>query len=159
VTSGRLLVTSQESDELLLYGPDGIEIKRLFLPDLNEIGHAVETSRGTFIVLHHSKPRRVSEVCEIDANGLVIRLCSNKFREAVHMTLDSDGRVLLVDHPRVAVLLLNSRLELERILLGTEDQLGFFPRRVCHVPQTGRTFIGCSLNYVQAFDWSRIEHR
>jgi len=101
-------------------------------------------------------PEKVSEVCEIDGSGLVIRVCGKQIHDASYVSLESDGRLLLVDYMRVV--LLNSRLELERVLLDTEDLFGCLAIRVCYVQQTGRVFVGCS-SKVQAFVLSGTEHK
>ena len=54
-----------------------------------------------------------------------------------YLALDSDGRVLVADRYKHRVLLLNSRLELERVLLDTEHhQLVQRPERLCYVEKT-----------------------
>jgi len=56
--------------------------------------------------------------------------------------LDSDGRVLVADYNKHRVLLLNSRLELERVLLDTEHhQLVQRPLRLCYDQQTRQLIV------------------
>ena len=131
VTSRRLLVTSH-NDELLLFGADGVELKRVSSPDMKDLRHAVETSRGTFIVCHMEPQPRVVEV---DDSGHVIRVYSDQQQlgRPCYLALDSDGRVFVADWNKHRVLLLNSRLELERVLLDTEQhQLVKQPWRLCY---------------------------
>lgn len=142
VTSRRLLVTSCHNNMLLLYDPDGIELTRVVVPGARkELLHAVETTHGTFMV-SHAKP--LSQVSEVDAGSHVIRVYSGRRQlgSPYYLALDSDGRVLVADYGRRCVLLLSSRLELERVLLDAEHhRLVERPRRLCYVEQTGQLVV------------------
>ena len=140
VTSRRLLVT-KAIDELLLLGPDGVELKRVSSPGTKQVCHAVETSRGTFIVSHREPQSQVSEV---GADGHVIRVYCGQQRlgDPCYLALDSDGRVFVVDCWKHCVLLLNSRLELERVLLDSKQhQLAERPFRLCLDQQTRQLIV------------------
>ena len=154
VTSRRLLVTSssRETDELLLFGADGVELNRVSPPDMKGLEHAVETLHGTFIVCHWRPQRRVVEV---DVAGHVTRVYSDQqqLTSPVYLALDSDSGVFVADIDRHRVLLLNSRLELERILLDSEQhQLMTSPWRLCYTEHTRQLCVGCWSNKcVQVF--------
>ena len=146
VTSRRLLVTSY-NDELLLFGADGVQLKRVASVYVKGLQHAVETSRGTFIVCHYRPQRRVVEV---DDSGYVIRVFSDEQQlgRLYYLTMDSDGRVFVADFNKHRVLLPNSRLELERVLLDTEhNQLVKKPRRLCYDQQTRQLIVTSSSSF------------
>ena len=94
VTSQRLLVTSDESNKLFLFGADGKELKQVQLPDYMNPWHAVENeSHGTFVVCHTGRQQVVSEV---DGDGRVLRVYGDQrgsgpqqLNEPRHVTLDA----------------------------------------------------------------------
>lgn len=65
-----------------------------------------------------------------------------KLRRPCYLALDIDGRVLVVDSGNRRILLLNSDLQLERILLSADDgSLNEDPQRLC---LSGQLFVGLS---------------
>jgi hypothetical protein len=135
VMSRRLLVTSH--DELLLFGADGVELKRVSSHNMNGLYHAVETSRGTFVV-GYSQP--MPHISEVDDSGHEIRSYLGKLELGCpeYLALDSDGRVFVADRKQNHVLLLNSRLKLERVLLDAEQHgLAKDPSRIHYDEQSG----------------------
>ena len=154
VTAGRLLVTNSykafvgsSTDELLLFSVDGVELNRVSSPDMKELRHAVETSRGTFIVSHYEPQPQVSEV---DVTGHVIRVYCDQQQLVypIYLSLDSEGRVFVADYgsDKHQVLLLTRDLELERVLLDTQQhQSHSQPLRLCYVQQTHQLVVGCKL--------------
>ena len=98
--SRRLLVTFISEDKLLLYGPDGAELKCITFSSpestIRGVRHALETSHGTFVVAH-TKPRR--QVIEVDDIGRVIHVYSDQQQlgDPWYMTFDSDCRVFVAD--------------------------------------------------------------
>jgi hypothetical protein len=107
---------------------------------MKRLRHTMETWRGTFIVCH-------TQVVEVNDSGHVIRVYSDQQQLdwPFYLALDSDGRVFVADYYKHRVLLLNSRLELERILLDTEQhQLVDLPWRLCYIEQTRQLIVTSS---------------
>ena len=125
--------------DITMYGPG---IGRL--PVDSAHNHAVETSRGTFVVCRGSfYDRNDDAVYEFDPAGhTVIRVYADsrrrQFVDPCYLALTSDDRVLVADYSRRAVLLLNSRLELERVVIDKEPHLLRYdhPTHMCYVEQT-----------------------
>ena len=126
-------------------------MKRISSPDMRSLCHAVETSRETFVV-SHEQPR--PQICEVDVDGHVIHIFSNQvlLADPDHMAIDSDGRVIVASYNKSQILLLNSRLQIERILLDTEHHDVFLngPRRLCYIEQTRRLIVA-GLDRVQVY--------
>jgi hypothetical protein len=120
VTSQRLLVTSVKPNELFLLASDGKLLERVPLVDLKDVQHAVETSLGTFIVCGGGDPSDASaegQLVEVDIDGHVIRKYSEHQQLELPFYLSHAPASRLVVSGRFQVLLLNSQLQLERILL------------------------------------------
>ena len=151
VTSGRLLVTTTH-DVLLLYGADGVELKRLSFTDMSDLQHAVETSRGTFVFCHH-KPQ--PQVCQVDSDGRIISVYNNQQQLdwPCHLSIDSEGKMFIADRLKHRILLLTSDLQLDRVLLDTQhNQLVKEPWRLFYGQQTRQLLVGSAVSpVVQVF--------
>ena len=129
VTSGRLLVTS--SSELQLYAADGVPLQQVQLPRYIVARHAVETSRGTYIVCHSDLAKHHG-VSEVDGVGRAVRVYYDgppgpgplQLNDPYRVTQFAAGRHLLIaDRGNNRVLSLTADLKLDRVLL-TEDHDG-----------------------------------
>ena len=141
VTSGRLLVTTDD-DVLLLYGADGVELKRLSFTDMSDLHHAVETSRGTFVFCH-LKPQ--PQVVEVDGDGRIISVYNDQQQLTLpcHLSIDSEGKMFIADFNKQHILLLTSDLQLDRVLLDTQhNQLVKQPSRLFYGQQTQQLLVG-----------------
>jgi len=144
IRNGRLLVTSSNlSDDIVfMFAHDGTELLRISSPDMKELFHAVETSRGTFVVSFH-KPQ--CEIREVDADCNVLRRYSEDKLQCgypIYLVIDPDDRVLVAMLRDNQVWLFRSCLELERVLLGNHCCLSEIPSRLCYVHATGQLIIG-----------------
>ena len=124
VTSGAVAVVGDDPEkrsELILFGADGAELRRVSSPAVKELKHAVETSRETFIVAHRKPSVQVSEV---DIDWKTVRVYSDDLAlsDPIYLALDPDDRVFVADNDTGQVLLLNNRLKLEVALLGEVHQ-------------------------------------
>lgn len=148
--SCRLLVTAYDS--LTLLGPNGVELARISSPGLEGLQHAIETPRGTFVVCHLKPELQVSE---ITVDGHVIRTCnSSQVRRPRYLSLALGGRIIVADAYKHRILLLNSRLGLERVLLSAKrDGVAQDPMRLYYIEHAGQLVI-CSwkCNSVQVFN-------
>jgi hypothetical protein len=156
-SAGRLLVTSPPH-ELILFGADGTELKRVVLPSHVNPQHALETARGTFVVCHTGLLH--DQVTEVDDEGQVLRSFGSgrrgcgpdQLNEPQHLAIDSiSGRIFVADSKNHRVLILNWRLELERVLLMREDDGIVWPHRLCYLERSGRLVVVESTRCVKVF--------
>jgi len=85
------------------------------------------------------------QITEINAENRVIHVCSDHQQLGIpnYLALDCEGRVFVAGGHKHRVLLLNSYLELERILLDTQQHhLDVCPNRLCYVQQTAQLCVG-----------------
>ena len=133
VTSGRLLVMSW-SDELLLYGADGVRLHQIALQKNMLARHAVETPRGTYIVCHTDwQADRHHGVSEMDGTGRAVRVYYDGPPGPDPLQLNwpyrvaqfaAGRRLLIADSGNSRVLSLAADLKLHRVLLTADhDQL------------------------------------
>ena len=135
-------MANDDDEQLILFGADGVELKRIFSLDMRQLKHAVETSRGTFIVAYHKPSVQVSE---IDTYGAVMRIYSDELTICGprYLAIDPDDRVFVAGYTAGQVLLLNSRLELEAGLLDKHsDQLMDCPSRLSYAHDEGQLVVG-----------------
>ena len=92
------------------------------MPDVKRILHAVETPRHA-IVISHGEP--FPQVHEVDEEGRTLRVIADpelcRAIVADCMSMDAQGRVFLAERNAGRILLLNLRLELDRVLLSTSS--------------------------------------
>ncbi len=67
-----------------------------------------------------------------------------------HSAIIDDGRVLIADNEACRVIVLNSHLKLERVLLTDEQLNGGKPQRLCYNLQCGTLFVGMSDGQINA---------
>jgi len=61
-------------------------------------------------------------VSEVDVNGQVLSTFTD-VNKPYHLSTDSEGHVFVADHDNDRILLLNSQLNLERVLLDRNSQV------------------------------------
>lgn len=116
MNSERLLVICSEAMYIYRVGDRTASTtpKTISMSDVN-IHHAVETKRGTYVLcasgLFTPANRMFSnttlcKIIEVNGDGEKIRTYYGDFKinEIVHLALHSDGRVIVADHRRVAML-------------------------------------------------------
>ena len=60
----------------------------------------------------------------------------------LHLSLDSEDHVLVADHRNHRILLLNNQLQLQRVLVDTESQVGLWqPYRLCYNELTSQLYV------------------
>jgi len=71
-------------------------------------------------------------VSEVDITGRMLRTFTDV--DALrHLSVDSEGRVLVADRLKHRILLLNSELQLQRVLIDTDSQVKLrWPTRLCY---------------------------
>jgi len=161
VTSSRLLVTSQTTNQLIQFDADGEQLQRIPLSDNMEPHHAVESPKGSFIVSHYNIEMKRHQVTEVDAKGTPIRGSGQQSQQASRslglpphvavVAVDSRGYVIVADSVKRCIQLMDSRLSPRRVIVD-EDQLNYDePRRLCYVERTGQLLVG-SKKSVAVFD-------
>jgi len=90
-------------------------------------------------------------VCEVDVHGEVLHSFANVY-QPLHLSLDSEGHVLVADRDKHHILLLNSQLQLQRVLVDTNSQVELWqPTRLCYNELTSQLYVLHSSN---SEDWS-----
>jgi len=127
VTSSRLLVTSQRTNQLSQFDAVGDELRQVDLPDDMKPLHSMESPTGTFIVIHFRQLNKW-HVSEVDTGGQVLRQFSGSrlhlrpLSSIQHVAVDSQGNILVADYHAGRILLLDSQLALRRVIID-ERQL------------------------------------
>jgi len=71
-------------------------------------------------------------VSEVDVTGRLLRTFTDVSAPR-HLSVDSEGRVLVADYCNDRILLLNSELQLQRVLIDTVPQVKLrMPARLCY---------------------------
>ena len=78
---------------------------------------------------------------EIDVTGRLLKTFTD-VHEPRHLSVDSEGRVLVVDLRNHHILLLNSELRLQRVLIHTDSQVKLpRPSRLCYDERSSRLYV------------------
>ena len=78
---------------------------------------------------------------EADVTGRLLRTFTGVLGSH-HLSVDSEGRVLVADWLYHHILLLNSELRLQRILIHTDSRVKLpFPKRLCYDERTSRLYV------------------
>ena len=81
-----------------------------------------------------------AQVSEVDMTGAVLRSFDVGWPH--HLSLDSEGHLLVADHGNHRILLLNSQLELQRVLIDHNSQVEMrWPRRLCYNEQASILYV------------------
>jgi len=80
-------------------------------------------------------------VSEVDVHGEVLRSFVNVIGPR-YLSLDSEGHVLVADTSNHRILLLNSQLQLQRVLVDTNSQVKLlWPERLCYNELTSQLYV------------------
>ena len=78
---------------------------------------------------------------EIDVTGRLLRTFTD-VPELGHLSVDSEGRVLVADWLNHRILLLSSELRLQRVLIDTDSQVKLpRPSRLCYDERSSRLYV------------------
>ena len=161
VTSTRLLVTIEETHELIEFDSDGDELGGVQLPHNMEPYHAVESPTGTFIVgrCKYNEEQRVyqgGDVVEVNTGGEVLRQFSGSrltsLRFTPHVAIDSHGNIFVADQSNRRILLLDAHLSLRRVIIDDHQLNDKLPWRLCYREQSGQLSVGLDEGGVAVFD-------
>ena len=145
VRSARLLVTSVEKKQLVLFTPGGDELRHVQLPLHLMLRHGVETPTGTFVISYCDGELSRNEIAEINNDGEILRRFRRFSPQSVfwpdHLMVSCGGKILVADAYNSCVLLMDSKLVLRRVIID-EHQLKYKPLRgLCYVEQTGQLLV------------------
>jgi len=80
-------------------------------------------------------------VSEVDVSGRVLRSFTD-VSDPRHLSLDSEGHLLVADEDNNRILLLSSKLQLQRVLIDTNSQVKLWrPRRLCYNELTSQLYV------------------
>jgi len=80
-------------------------------------------------------------VIEVDVNGVELRRF-NDVKAPRHLSVDSEGHVLVADFVNHRILLLNKDLEQQRVLVDTHSQVKLWqPSRLCYNGATSQLYV------------------
>jgi len=81
------------------------------------------------------------QVSEVDDRGAVLRSLTD-VNWPRYLSSDSEGHVLLADHANHRILLLNSQLQLQRVLVDTNSEVKLWmPTRLCYNELTSQLHV------------------
>ena len=81
---------------------------------------------------------------EVDTEGRILSTFTD-VREPRHLSLDSQGRLLVADYRNDRVLLLTSQLQLQRVLIDTNSKVKLWrPDRLYYNEHTSQLYIAHS---------------
>jgi hypothetical protein len=139
-------VTARAGDALYVYNINDVDrSQRINLPDYMRAHHAVETSRGTFVVAHWSKWENFTQsdhrgVSELSTDSHVLRVYKGPtaaFSYPFYITT-INGHFLVSDNVNRQILHLNTDLELTQVLVA---DLHGSPLRHCYSPEFRMVYV------------------
>ena len=78
---------------------------------------------------------------EVDVTGRLLRTFTD-VGDPHHLSVDSEGRVLVADWCNHRILLLNSEPQLQRVLIDTVSQVKLpWPTRLCYDERSSRLYV------------------
>ena len=167
-SDGKLLMVNSSLSILMIYGSDAKLTQAIQLPrEIEDPIHAVETSIGNFIIIHHKWKCKAADNGECGSNGrkkeiewgisevtkdgdMVIRRFSSsnethELNEPRYLSLDSDDQVFVSDEGNHRVILLDSDLKWNRILCpireGDESSIQW-PWCLCYDKEKKQLIVG-----------------
>ena len=131
--------------------------------DITSLHCAVMTTRKTFIVSYGMPWREMSRVCEVDMTGHMLKAFGSAPGEGVgqhntplHLSLDDEERIIVVDAGNHRVLLLNKQFMLQRVLVTWNDPQSLNdraagPSRLHYDKHSGRLLVGLAGGHVDIY--------
>ena len=162
-SDGQLLVVSASSSLLMIYGSDAALCRSIQLPtDIRDPFHAVETSIGSFIILHQWVEKEedtettlcgrtiwvVSELCrdgQTVTRRFIPRDGTQQLNDPKYLSLDSDDQVFVADQRNSRVILLDSDLTWNQIICPTKEEQETIigrPYRLCYDKEKKQLLVG-----------------
>jgi len=133
-----VLVTCIDVRKIKEFSSRGDLLRELALPDaVIHPRHAIQTRNGEFIVSHGRTTDTVHRVCKVTADGDIIQSHGGQrgsdigqYNVPIHLAVDDNGLVFVVDVFNRRVTLLSPTLDYIRQVVSRDD-LKWLPRRLC----------------------------
>jgi len=121
-----------------VYNSAGVRLTILKLPhDISNPWHVVQTVNRSFIISHGDKDTQQNRVCEVNNEGIIVASYGGppgsglrQLHLPVHLALDNKERVIVADCFNQRVLLLDRRLNIQRVLLSWSTESRDAPLRL-----------------------------
>ena len=124
-----VIVTCAEVRKLKEYTTHGDLVREILLQeDMIHPFHAVQLTSGQLVVCHRGASDELDRVCLVDAEGRVTKYFDEQKGSAaqqmvlpIHLAVDQDGSILVVDYNKGSVLLLSASLDDVKELVPRRD--------------------------------------
>jgi hypothetical protein len=147
---------------LEVYSPGGVPLTKITLPaDILNPRHAVQTASGTFIVSHGNKDTALNRVCEVTSDyGVIVASYGHQpgsepgqLNTPFRIALDSEERIIVADRINDRVVLLDRKLNLQRVLLTWTSHIDGIggPMRLHYDRQTAQLAVGLMSGHVDIY--------
>lgn len=160
VRNGQVTTFGNQSKSLRVYSADGNLAHTVSLPgEVKFPQHAVETSKGNFVVSYGDLKGKKHGVCEVSPKGKVTCRYEHKLEKPnhpTHLAIDADDKVFVADNGNNRVLQLDARLKFEQSLPSDEKDRLEKPFRLCYAskPIQKRLLVEHRINTVDIFNVS-----
>jgi len=147
-----VLVTCREVRKIKEFSSHGDIVRELTLPgDVISPLHATQLTNGQYIVCHGRRDDAVHRVCKISDDGRHIVEShggqrgsgTGQYRVPIHLAVDNDGFVFVVDFNNRRVKLLSPMLDYIRDVVSC-DELTWKPTRLCLDVNRRRLYVTAS---------------
>lgn len=160
--NGQVTTFGNQSKSLHVYAPTGDLAYTVSLPgDARFPQHAVETSKGNFVVSYGDLKGKKHGVCEVSPKGKTTCRYEHKLEKLnhpTHLAIDADDKVFVADHDNSRVVQLDARLKFEQSLPSDERDRLEKPFRLCYAssskPVQKRLLVEHRINTVDIFNVS-----
>ena len=124
-----VIVTFDEVRKLQEYTTHGDLVREILLQeDMVRPYHAVQLTSGQFVVCHGGASDELDRVCLVDIEGRVTKYFDGQKGSAarqmifpIHLAVDQDGSILVVDYSTASVLLLSASFDDVKELVPRRD--------------------------------------
>jgi len=121
-----IILALHNENELHEYSPDGKLIRKICLPaEICNPMHALKLINDDIIVSHGSRRRGQHRVCIVDSNKKLLKSFGSESMKNInlldcpsHLAVDRNGFVMIADQRHSRVLLLNSDLVFQKVMLS-----------------------------------------
>jgi len=155
-------VLAHRGRNVSIYDSDANLVSTCTLPsEMKYLTQVVETSSGTFIISHRGENDRLNYISEVTMNGDVIRSYDAprgkkryQVNDPMHVAIDDEDNIYVVDCSNDRVLILNSTLRLRRIIEYSAAGLRGSPGRLCYSKDTRQLIVGVLFGHVDVWNIS-----
>lgn len=148
-----VILTAFDRNKLYEYSPEGLLIREIKLSSdaampISHPLHAVKLTKDHFLVSHGRYRGDLHRLCIVDANGKLKKsfggICGSAIEQMnypIHLSVDGNRFVMVVDQENRRVLLLNSDLKFKREILSKDKHELLCPTRILLDESNSRLFV------------------